>query len=63
MNAKPYTEKQKAKDKTRTHPSVTNFPLVDLNRKKKKKKQNKQPTPVIPRLCLSSVAVSGEPSL
>lgn len=42
MNAKPYTEKQKAKDKTRTHPSVTNFPLVDLNRKKKK--ETKQTT-------------------
>lgn len=36
MNAKPYTEKQKAKNKTCIQPSVTNFPQADLKRKKKK---------------------------
>lgn len=45
MNAKPYTEKQKAKNKTCIQPSVTNFPRVDLNRKKE---QNKQPMPTDP---------------
>lgn len=46
MNAKPYTEKQKAKTKTCIQPSVTNFPQVDLNRKKKE--QNKRPMPKSP---------------
>lgn len=36
MNAKPYTEKQKAKSKTCIQPLVTNFPQADLKRKKKK---------------------------
>lgn len=42
---KPYTEKQKAKNKICIQPSVTNFPRVDLNRKKE---QNKQPMPISP---------------
>lgn len=47
MNAKPYREKQKAKNKTCIRPSVTNFPhQVDLNRKKPKQKtkETKQAT-------------------
>lgn len=46
---KPYTEKQKAKNRTCIQPSVTNFPRVDLNRKKE---QNKQPMPVSPACTL-----------
>lgn len=49
MNAKPYTEKQKAKDKTCIEPSATNLPQVDLNKNKRTKATNASQ----PRLQLS----------
>lgn len=41
MNAKPYTEKQKAKAKTCIEPSMTNFPQLILKKKKKNKTNNR----------------------
>lgn len=47
MSVKPYTEKRKAKNKTRTHLLVTYFSqLISTEKQKQKQKPNKQPMPI-----------------